>query len=668
MKAPNPAADVNKSRTTLTTLRNLIGPDAALIPVDPGKKKPALPGWQTLTCTWSADPAHEARLQTGNVGVNLGAASGGLVTIDCDDDRLAEEMMRLNPILTRTLTSKRSRGCNFWLRLIHPWPTSTKLRDDSGQPVGEWRADGNQTVIAGEAEGVPYTITNPVPVQVVDFHELRWPARIREIPDDPARLIVEAEKGEFFTTVQKKEKDGTIRKEVRANTVPIAFYVARRARIMYEADTKTLWQYRLGSGAWQRITKNRVKAEAEMALAQIAELGGIPASQLRNNSQLGNLAALVEMAEERLGNPFDERPHRGRVIHAANAMLVIDGGAIREERHAPEFLSRHPSRIPYRAEAKCDRFLEELMRPMFTPEDLDLVQRHAGACLLHHNAAQQFLLMRGPGGCGKGTYARILERVVGSDSVMQLRTEHLGSRFEINQCAPYSLLCGHDVPPDFLEKKGIPLFKAMIGGDSLKCEAKGENHPAKRSGTWNALVISNHRLRVLLQGDTEAWRRRLAIVDAKAKDPDRRVIPDLEAVLLAEEAEGILAWMVEGAVRHVEELEAIGHFELSAAQRERVENLLAESESAKHFVRDCVERCQNEQLTSQDAQLAYREYAEGKGWELPPDENQQKTAIKNAMLDVHRAPQAHDLGEKRATRGWRNFKLRPTDPTGETLP
>lgn len=671
MKAPNPAAAVNASRPSIETLRQLLGPDAALIPVEKGEKRPALTNWQTLTCTWSADPANEARLQTCNVGVNLGASSGGLISIDFDDDQLAAEMVALNPVLTKTLTSRRSRGCNFWVRALHPWPSSAKLKDDDDKPVGEWRADGNQTVIAGEAEGVPYTITNEAPVQIVDFHALRWPARIRQLPQDPIRQIVEADKGEILTKTPKKNKSGEPFEEVRTNTVPLAHYVARRARIFHEADTGFFWQYQQNSGAWQRVSKNRVKQEAELAIHQLAEMEEpTVAAQMRTNHQLNQLAALVEVADERQGNPFHDRPHKGRVIHAANAMLLIEGDSVREMRHAPEFLSRYPSPLPYVPDSRCPRFLEELVRPMFSPEDLDLVQRYLGACLLHHNAAQQLLLIRGPGDAGKGTLVRLLEQIIGDQNVTELRTHQLGTRFEMNQCAAYSLLLGQEADAEFLSAESINVLKAMVGGDSLKCEAKGRNATYTRRGDWNVIITSNYRLRVHLQGDVGAWRRRLLIVDAKGRGDRTTVIPDFENVLLREEGPGILAWLVEGAVRHVAELQRIGRFELSAAQQERVENLLAESESARHFAEDCLEKCQGAQLTVQDALVAYAEYADAKGWELGPD-RRRSTEIQQAILEVHRVALSHDIKkheDSKACRGWRHLRLRTSDSTEEVLP
>jgi hypothetical protein len=52
--------------------------------------------------------------------------------------------------------------------------------DQSGNEVGEWRADGNQTIIAGtHPDGMPYRFVVEKPVITIDYHEIVWPDVIR---------------------------------------------------------------------------------------------------------------------------------------------------------------------------------------------------------------------------------------------------------------------------------------------------------------------------------------------------------------------------------------------------------------------------------------------------------------------------------------------------------
>jgi hypothetical protein len=62
-----------------------------LIPIPLGKKRPQLPSWQKLTFADTQAPSYQLALQDivkagGNLGVLLGPASDGLVTVDIDSD------------------------------------------------------------------------------------------------------------------------------------------------------------------------------------------------------------------------------------------------------------------------------------------------------------------------------------------------------------------------------------------------------------------------------------------------------------------------------------------------------------------------------------------------------------------------------------------------------
>ena len=118
-----------------------------------------------------------------NVGVVLGKTSNGLVTIDLDQDSYVDAFLAANPLLTNTLRTTAQRGCNIWLRCTTDYPRSCKLTNRSGDEIGEWRADGNQTIIAGtHPDGVPYRFLIEKPAITIDYGEIVWPDLIR-FPD-----------------------------------------------------------------------------------------------------------------------------------------------------------------------------------------------------------------------------------------------------------------------------------------------------------------------------------------------------------------------------------------------------------------------------------------------------------------------------------------------------
>ena len=102
--------------------------------------------------------------------------------IDFDLDADVEPFLEKNPRLRDTTRTKRVRGCNFWVYIDGEFPASTTLTP-SGKKLGEWRADGNQTVIygsaidrkKGETEPTEYKFLNDVPPVHIRFNELVFP-------------------------------------------------------------------------------------------------------------------------------------------------------------------------------------------------------------------------------------------------------------------------------------------------------------------------------------------------------------------------------------------------------------------------------------------------------------------------------------------------------------
>jgi len=92
------------------------------------------------------DPKYRRKLAEGNIGVVQGEASGGIGSIDIDDDQGADEFLALNPDLKETLRSRGARGCNVWFYPERNVPRSGRLRRN-GQAWGEWRYNGCQTII-----------------------------------------------------------------------------------------------------------------------------------------------------------------------------------------------------------------------------------------------------------------------------------------------------------------------------------------------------------------------------------------------------------------------------------------------------------------------------------------------------------------------------------------
>ncbi len=147
-------------------LRRVLGEDAAFLALPLGRKNPGKDGWDECR--------DDLKLARSNIAVLLGHKHRNLCSLDFDDDLAAEEFLRINPNVGKSLRSQARRGCNIWIRLLGQFPKTKHLKH-RGETVGEFRSDGGYTVIQGKhPEGVDYKILVNEPVVSVSLSDLKW--------------------------------------------------------------------------------------------------------------------------------------------------------------------------------------------------------------------------------------------------------------------------------------------------------------------------------------------------------------------------------------------------------------------------------------------------------------------------------------------------------------
>jgi hypothetical protein len=167
---PKPAAD----SSPVPELRRLLG--AAVLLACPTKTKKPNGKWGHLTLA-DMTPEYLAKLNAGNIGVALGDVSGGLCAIDIDGDGLVEPFLDANPELVNTFQTHGSRGRVFWIRLKNRYLKTVKLKTAAGEPAGELRANGSQSIVWGvhPDTGQPYEWVVNKPAVEIEPGSIVWP-------------------------------------------------------------------------------------------------------------------------------------------------------------------------------------------------------------------------------------------------------------------------------------------------------------------------------------------------------------------------------------------------------------------------------------------------------------------------------------------------------------
>jgi hypothetical protein len=143
------------------------------------------------------------------------------------------------------------------------------------------------------------------------------------------------------------------------------------------------------------------------------------------------------------------------------------------------------------------------------------------------------------------------------------------------------------------------------------------------------------------------------------KPPPAKRIPDFDRVLLKEEGSGILGFALTGFMKLQAEIAELGDFRLTDKQGERIDSLLAESDSLRLFARERIQRHQFGDITTAEFQQAYAEFCSDRGWQPLPNTLVERKST-DVMLEVWQVPKCHCVvREGKDYRGWKKVRFVP---------
>jgi P4 family phage/plasmid primase-like protien len=625
-------------------------------------------GWNEVTWERMQDEDYRAQLEASpNLGVILGKQSGPLATIDIDVEAAVGPFLNANPRLSRCLRTRGAKGCQIWLWLksdeklinlgLENWQRgfpdvryainhrveTNPVPDNNGGlrqtplMVMEWRSGANQSVIKGiHPSGCEYQVVVPEPPAEISFRDIIWPEFLFRPWEDDLFKGVRGLFGEPFTETAEGLK------------LSQHFWAGRYALmhdVLFEPDENRFYTYNPATGGWEVRIAEQIFAEVSKDLLRVGrDLSGPEATVLTGaiGRSKVTVSAVSSFLQGEVTKPraFEREPG---VIHLLNGMLDVRQAKPFLDSFSPNHFSRNQVRHTYAPGSACPLWTGKLLADALDEDDQALLQKIAGMCLLGNNLLQRIVILTGNAGSGKSQIAQVIQGIIGRHNVSQLRTEHLDERFEAEGFIGKTLLVGSDVPGSFLNRASASQLKSLTGGDYLQAEIKGGRR-VDITGNFNVLITCNSRLVIKTDEDSGAWRRRLVII-AFNRPPPRDKIPDLAKLILSTEASGVLDWMIAGAQAVLRDAEEHGRLVMSPAQSGRIEALLNESESVKHFVRTALEVLDKEMrvdVTTEELVEAYREFCAERGWNALADTtflNQ----LPDLVLRIHSLSQSRDI-------------------------
>jgi putative DNA primase/helicase len=438
------------------------------------------------------------------------------------------------------------------------------------------------------------------------------------------------------------------------------FWAALRAHethSIFSPEENYFYRYSSANGLYGKITEGALRTDFAQRIYRASkdwkEWAGL--ERFRSSSQITGIIRYFEGQTE-LFDAFRSKQDWQPVIGCANCVVRINQelGKLEKEAFSPLFRLRHGCPYQYEPGAKCPKFLAAFFSHI-EADDRELLQKLGGQALLGRNICQRIGILDGIGGSSKSEFVATLRAILGSHACAELRTSHLEERFEIGAIARASFLSGSDVPGDFLCRPGAKLIKAMVGNDLLDCEAKGSNFRLQIHGTFNILVTANTSLHIRLDGDHQAWNRRLIRVHFNKPYKGAR-IPEISRILLAEEGSGILNFFLEGAIKVLHDCRACGDIALSTRQQSLVATMLAESDSLALYLESAITRApyaQSPGLATDEILQRYLDFCLTKDWN--PQLASFNSQLPKLMAKLFGALPTHNLPRngKNSTRGFR---------------
>lgn len=163
-----------------------------------------------------------------------------------------------------------------------------------------------------------------------------------------------------------------------------------------------------------------------------------------------------------------------RYLNFTNGLLDWRTGELLP--HDPKVLSTVQFPVDYDPTAECpefDKFISEVV-----PGDMVETMWELTGYMMHSgNPLQKAIMLTGSGRNGKGTYLRVLNKILGRENVSAVDLKSLSR--DVNRFAGSSLfgkianICG-DIDSSYIEDTGM--FKMITGADPIMAERKGKDH------------------------------------------------------------------------------------------------------------------------------------------------------------------------------------------------
>ena len=309
-----------------------------------------------------------------------------------------------------------------------------------------------------------------------------------------------------------------------------------------------------------------VEDEGEISRMILEEVSGCLSSGI--SKAVTNLLAALKLTA--YSPPLPIETDR---IHVANGTYFLNGSFTEDKAWCNNRLKvRYEPNAP-----KPERwlgFLSELLEP----EDIPTLQEYLGYCLIPSTKGQKMLLLIGKGGEGKSRIGLVMRSLLGDSMNMTSIQKVENNRFSRADLENKLLMVDDDMDMSALPKTNY--IKSIVTAEcKMDLERKGVQ--SYQSRLYARFLCFGNGALTALHDRSDGFFRRQIVLTTKDR-PAGRVDDPFLAEKLADEAEGIFLWCLEGLNRL---LANNYQFSLSGKARENVETVKRSSNNVIEFLR-----------------------------------------------------------------------------------
>lgn len=305
-------------------------------------------------------------------------------------------------------------------------------------------------------------------------------------------------------------------------------------------------------------------------------------------------------------NQLDCKPH---LLNVQNGTIDLSTMKMRE--HRREDLLTAVIDIPYNPEAKVELWAKFLNRIFPDPEVLEMVGRMSGYALSGENSEKKFFFLYGArGNNGKSVFMEVLEGVFGpyakstpSETFIKNPLNAGKIPTEVARLRGTRLCIASEAGEN--QQLNEELIRLITGRDTITARRLYQESFEFRA---QCVIMMTGNYKPVIRGADDAIWNRVKIVPFEVVIPPEEQVKKLAEKILAEEAEGVLAWLVYYC--KVWRTSGLG---VSLAVDDAIQQYRVESDILGHFIEECTESSPMYSTRASDLYTRYAKWAKDQG-------------------------------------------------------